>query len=888
MKKKTIKCLPFPNVQFKTKQLLFFMMNVLIVYQLTAQELAIDANTSLLLHFNNNLTDANGQMPTTSSNTTYGEGIHNEGLSNTSNTVLKYSTTNNFNAPEGTIEFWIKPNWNGNDGQHRVFFSLENKLVINKDSGNNFRFILNNDDSEAHQAINLSNWQAGEWHHIAVTWNISGNMKTYIDGAVAINHSARNQDLINPIPSNLSIGSQYNNFQSEGIIDELRISNRERTESEILQSVLAGLTIESVKILDAATLEPVTSIELMETWKRNLLIEITSPSGIKNIPLNAFDWISSNDDVALVSTTGEVKAINSGTVTLTGTYNNFELQLSVLVNAPVLAPVEETIHPYLSTTNECAIEEIPVVILRYLPTADGTNLDVTKAPDFWSLGESTLNDMETRINTFDHRVKFALEEGTKFRGYNNPDAVPYIGYKVIKYITVYETTPRGDLAYYRNGLPVYKMDYHAIFERFNLAHYINHLGVKEVWMWNAPFGPDYPSYNPNIHNSDDFRQGNESNMSSPSSGDISNSHRDNSDLPIYDHTYILYEQNLRRTQAEAVHNRGHQLEAMFSHLNYMQDGNTDLFWKKFVGKDNNNNWITGRSGWTHMPPNTTQDYNYDNTTLVDSDIEDWHPEETGEKKPINVDRWANLIYDWPGESDFSQRVESQWYLYWMQNMPGFGNMIPYRNNYLNNWWELYTNWDAAILNSKGLYANNSTVGNPNLCCPKNLTHSNTIYSNTYKVQECIYSNSIIPAGNSVVYQAGKNITLKSGFHALSGAQFLAFINNCLEEATFLETRPLPVSKINLEVNNHIELKVYPNPFSTGFTVNYQLVEPETVSIYLLDMLGRKKQIITSNIAQPPGFHQAHYQNKGLTDGVYFLVIEKEGTFSQKKLILSNH
>ena len=97
-------------------------------------------------------------------------------------------------------------------------------------------------------------------------------------------------------------------------------------------------------------------------------------------------------------------------------------------------------------------------------------------------------------------------------------------------------------------------------------------------------------------------------MSSPLTGDISNSNRDNTDLPVYNSTYTVYGQNFRRTQAEAVHNHGHQLEAILSHVNHLQYGNTDLFWKKFVGQDENEDFITGRVGWTHMPPNTTKHY----------------------------------------------------------------------------------------------------------------------------------------------------------------------------------------------------------------------------------------------------------------------------------------
>ena len=216
--------------------------------------------------------------------------------------------------------------------------------------------------------------------------------------------------------------------------------------------------------------------------------------------------------------------------------------------------------------------------MRFLPTADGVNLDVSKAADYWSLGPITLKKLKAKIDVFDKRVKYMLEEGSRFRGYKNPDARPSIGYRVVKYITVYEQTPPGFVIELVNGFPVYAPDYHQIFERFNMAHYINNLGVKEIWIWQGGVAPSFPSYDPSLHAPEDFRNWEESNMSSRLTGDISNSSRNNTDLPVYNSTYTVYGQNFRRTHSEAVHNHGHQLESILSHVN------SNLFWKKFVGK----------------------------------------------------------------------------------------------------------------------------------------------------------------------------------------------------------------------------------------------------------------------------------------------------------------
>ena len=51
-------------------------------------------------------------------------------------------------------------------------------------------------------------------------------------------------------------------------------------------------------------------------------------------------------------------------------------------------------------------KEIPVVIVRYLPTIDGFNIDVSQVNEYWSLGEYTLDELKSRIDQFNKRVKF--------------------------------------------------------------------------------------------------------------------------------------------------------------------------------------------------------------------------------------------------------------------------------------------------------------------------------------------------------------------------------------------------------------------------------------------------------------------------------------------------
>jgi len=653
-----------------------------------AQALAQDAHTLLLLHFNDSLTGAGGEVPTQATGVTFEDGIFGKGAYFPVGNQVFYPSAENIDSTEGTFEFWIKPKWNGNDGQNHVvmIFGVGGGMKYTKDGANNLRSILNLGGEGGNPEIGIEinvegEWNANEWHHTAFTWS-SESIKLYIDGI------KRTEETVTfPLPlvdeTTFQIGADNVFSYLNAVLDELHISSIERSPQEIFESFVAGLTISSITIQPESHLitQPDT-IKIMETWWSEPDLIADTNHGSKTIPSFCADWSSSDPGVASVDSAGRITGIAAGSATITAEYFGKQDTLEVNVKAPVLPPDIEAIDPYLAAPAEGHLYEMPVVIIRYLPTKDGIYVDTNKTG--W---DSTLDALEMGIDRLTKRVKFKLEERSRFRGYKDPTVIPSLGYRVIYIVTVYEELPLDKEVPWNPG--VYFPDYNQILTRFNAANFVNNLGVKEFWIWGYHFGnTEQP----------------ESNMSSPTTGDISNSSRFNDDMPVFNKTYMLYGYNFTRSQAEAVHNHGHQLESILSHVNWYQDGNSDLFWKKFVGQDTTGNFITGRCGWTHMPPNTLDHYDYLNPTIVESDIEDWTPERVGNTKMVNVDTWGDLIYAWPdGETDFGQRIESQFYLYWMQSMPGYKNAIKHGNNYMTNWWEFTADWDKSINSGLGLY-----------------------------------------------------------------------------------------------------------------------------------------------------------------------------------------
>jgi len=327
----------------------------------------------------------------------------------------------------------------------------------------------------------------------------------------------------------------------------------------------------------------------------------------------------------------------------------------------------EAADPFLAQPALGCLWEVPVLVITCLPSRDGTNVD----PDVTGM-TSTVADARDRARMLSVRTKFALEEGSRFHACAHPDAKPSIGYRIVDMWTVLEPLPHGEPA----GEGVWFPDYDAILRRFDIRHYVEDLGVKQVWLWGYHHGEIVPA---------------ESNMASPASGDISNSYRFPDDMPILSKTYVLYNYNITRDARCAVENHGHQLE---SQLDYID---ADLFRTRFAAP--------GRCGNVHCPPNTTKDYDVANPTAAVSDIADWTPDGTGASSPVSAATWLDRTYDWPdGVDRFPEWDGLYWFIYWMQSFPGRGNTIRMGDGYMTNWWAFVGDWDGSLGQGLRLYA----------------------------------------------------------------------------------------------------------------------------------------------------------------------------------------
>jgi hypothetical protein len=381
----------------------------------------------------------------------------------------------------------------------------------------------------------------------------------------------------------------------------------------------------------------------------------------------------------------------SGNIVLSVTYNNLLIKDTAYVSE--IENVDLKTVPFLTTpSNPNARIIVPVVVVNYYPTLNGIDIDTKRAPGLGTASPITVEGIKDKTVQFLNLTKYGLEQGSKFRGYNNQSQVSSVSFKIVKYINVYEIK-KGMVD--RIGGVVYQPEYIELFTKLNLKQLVENEGVKEVWFSLRPISSEYPVVKDSLINgitAANFINLPESNMSSPT-GDVSNSVRFQNDLPVYKNTYVVYGYNLETSSANMIHNRGHQIEAQFSYLD-------SRWWGTGLSKTDGYADST-RLGWTHCPPNTTKGYDWDNKTLTLSDIEDWKPT-GGTKKLINSDRWMNINYTLPNPVNLipydPNDPQLKWLIFWMQSMPGYNSGI----TGVNDWWDLFYNWDEAVKNKSKL------------------------------------------------------------------------------------------------------------------------------------------------------------------------------------------
>jgi hypothetical protein len=305
--------------------------------------LATDKYTTLLAHFEGSAAGGKGKTPLTAKGLRYEPGVVGRGVVIGKGSELRYRSAGALDPKAGTIEFWVRPKWDGNSGTSHVFFQagqpFNNGLLIQIDGANNLRLMTWGDDP-ATEAVEKSvergigtsaaGWKADEWHHVAATWEQSGRrLALYVDGRLV---ETTTNGIVIPALSlpHFWFGSGAGGASpAEAVLDELRISRRARTENEIRATATASRGVETLTV-------EMPSGPLLAGDRAVARAFGRTKAGLKQDLTRDVAWTSSDAKVATVDEIGTLRAGQAGQATLTARIGGRTATASVKVIDPGL------------------------------------------------------------------------------------------------------------------------------------------------------------------------------------------------------------------------------------------------------------------------------------------------------------------------------------------------------------------------------------------------------------------------------------------------------------------------------------------------------------------------------------------------------------------------
>lgn len=383
--------------------------------------------------------------------------------------------------------------------------------------------------------------------------------------------------------------------------------------------------------------------------------------------------------------------------------------------------------------------EVPVLALAYFPRDPQKPMFLDQEETGWEASQP-IEDWEADTQVMMDKLLSFASDATKFHGYKDPNAVPFLNFKIIDYKKFYTPIPRG----LQNSPTTHLPNYAQIMKDVGICDLVDNQGVKEVWMYGYHSDKIVPD---------------ESRMSSRY-GDVSNSLPkeetlpDDLKLPVCSKAYTLYNftyQPGARFIADGgignnVHNRIHQIENTIPFIEEKWPPNppfntsaesSSIYWGDFseylqrdpkqVNPDGSRAaGYKSSCGNAHIGPNwgfaRQEEYGYSSPAkyYTSFNCESWHPDDS-KTTYINAgcERWGC--------------TELGFYKWFMQNMPGYQNGIEYKGQKMRNWWEAIYDFDSFVEGGRSLYGGSIV---PNLCGVEGMV--------TFRVDESLEALSSAP------------------------------------------------------------------------------------------------------------------------------------------------
>lgn len=252
----------------------------------------------------------------------------------------------------GYLSFWIRPNWNGNDAKrHRILHigdPRRNGLLVEKAATGMLRYVMASPQKTTAARADVSNWKAGEWHHMVIAWmDMNGNGKPmglplWIDKVAVDGPIAGGNEFLNPekmTDKRVWIGDAT----SDAVMDELIIRNRWNTEQpvgqlpQVYRDYFRTAPYTKVKVDVDSGCAPADRRAIAGHEKQFGLIgekdgkmEKMTDFTVRYWPWSEFDakpfikWTTSDEKVATVDENGLVTARSVGKCKLTAEYRGMK------------------------------------------------------------------------------------------------------------------------------------------------------------------------------------------------------------------------------------------------------------------------------------------------------------------------------------------------------------------------------------------------------------------------------------------------------------------------------------------------------------------------------------------------------------------------------------
>ncbi len=178
---------------------------------------------------------SHGQAPAQAEQVSFAVGRFGSAASLMPESRLAYSQTAGgpplWQTEAGAVEFWLRPHWPAQDGRDHVLLDIGDgttyRLVMVKDAGGGLWAWMS--DYGRHGAFvgtDARDWQAGEWRHLALTWN-AARFDLTMDGILRETNQWKHP--ITGTVEALWIGSERGGGNAaDADFDELRISSLAR------------------------------------------------------------------------------------------------------------------------------------------------------------------------------------------------------------------------------------------------------------------------------------------------------------------------------------------------------------------------------------------------------------------------------------------------------------------------------------------------------------------------------------------------------------------------------------------------------------------------------------------------------------------------------------